>query len=717
MDYKYLRGQKIGRTTTRTKWMLKNINYMKAFSKFSQVKMLLGRINMKISRIDINDPVYVMRVKEFNYLALLSSRARWYSSAGIVTKNNDNWRMALSTFNHCIKKAKELLDIVESGSKMAMQYIPPELTSLDTEIDFFESAPVVPETCPVITLKGSSYDMGRQYAQQVVKIFGSWILEKKTGRIFTDEALKTVSEWEKQMKEHTPEIIEMCRGWKDGVNDLGIPMSYNDVLEIWTGHVPPRKTYMGRGDKISDAPPPIACSGVAAWGTSTSDGELVTGSSGDHDPSFPVVITAYPDTGNNFMYVTFSAVGDITLVGSQHMFGFPGINNKGLAYIEHGGQPRSIEPKKYWGYGLRRAASVLHILRFADSAEQAREMEKSWPVGDAGMDNGTIGGFYADRNYGYVLESRKDPVICREAGHMGEKDFLYANNSAMHKEASQAGWMKIDQKSSKDWHWDEHGGWYPENAEGFTLAALFKGGEAQAAWSLRGMYAGSRKRNNYSFNMLDSRKGKIDMEYMKKMYRSSAEMPDDSWKQLNRKYKKSGAWGQASIGNCSNGVITITKPDNGDSGIFSVCIGEARRGINPSSPFLASFCPMYNSSNAFWEMKLADSPEKAMKYAEEVAANDISTVEKIIAKGKHRVTNRNSLIYIKDILNTGKSLLQEGREKINILSGVFDDPDDGSAGLDLIAESIRYFIKAQVKVRTALELLEPSDYKSLDWGI
>jgi hypothetical protein len=78
-------------------------------------------------------------------------------------------------------------------------------------------------------------------------------------------------------------------------------MTYTDGLEIWTGHMPPRETLMSRGDKISDAPPPIACSGVAAWGRATSDGGLVTGSSGDHDPSFPVVLMAYPDTGNAFM--------------------------------------------------------------------------------------------------------------------------------------------------------------------------------------------------------------------------------------------------------------------------------------------------------------------------------------------------------------------------------------------------------------------------------
>ena len=99
-----------------------------------------------------------------------------------------------------------------------------------------------------------------------------------------------IKKWENQLLEFAPEICDMCKGWAQGAADIGIEMSYLDVLEIWTGHMPPKKTYMGRGDKISDVPPPIACSGAGAWGRATPDGKLVTGSSGDHDPSFPLLL-------------------------------------------------------------------------------------------------------------------------------------------------------------------------------------------------------------------------------------------------------------------------------------------------------------------------------------------------------------------------------------------------------------------------------------------
>ncbi len=389
------------------------------------------------------------------------------------------------------------------------------------------------------------------------------------------------------------------------------------------------------------------------------------------------------------------------LVGSQHMFGFPGINNKGLAYIEHGGQPRSIEPKKYWGYGLRRAASVFHILRFADTAEEAREMELSYPVGDAGMDNGTIGGFFADSSYGYVLESRKDPVAIREAGYMGETDFMYANNSAMHKEASKAGWMKKDQEEKGDWKWDEHGGWYPEKVTGFTLAALFKGGEAQATIALRGMYHGCLKRNLYHYNVLNRAVGYINMEYMKMIFRNSGTMPTGPWKKINNEYSKTGAWGDISVGNPSNGVITVTKPDNGDNGLYAVCTGEAKRGVTPTSPFLASFCPMYNETNSFWEIRLADMPENAARHAQIKAKEYIAEAESLLVKNKS-ITNQKTLDYLKKLMDEAAENMESGQRFLEFAEGL--------AGRDALygwAKAARAFTRAQVKALMARNMLMP----------
>ncbi|MEA5031459.1 MAG: hypothetical protein VB025_04870 [Sphaerochaeta sp.] len=707
----FLKGQILGPSSKRMPWMLKNMSYIKAFSKFSRAKLILGRANLELSKLDHNDPLYMQRLDEFNTVMLECSQARWYSSVGIVTRSKRDWKKALDGFNTCLKHGDTLLNLLEGGSKEKLDVTIPVLSKNGTEIEFANGAPVVPGICPVVILQGSSHEMGYQYAQQLVQIFGPWILEKKAQRTFADEAVTEIRKWEEQIQKHAPEILDMCRGWAEGATDLGIEMSYLDVLEIWTGHMPPKTTYMGRGDKISDVPPPIACSGAGAWGKATTDGKLVTGSSGDHDPSFPVVIMAYPDTGNNFMFTTFSAVGDIVLVGSQHMFGFPGINNRGLAYIEHGGQPRLIEPKKYWGYGLRRATSVFHILRFANNAKEALQMELEFPIGDVGMDSGTIGGFYADNTYGYVLESRKEPVAIRESGYMGETDFLFANNSAMHKEAAKAGWMQEDQKKERDWKWDVHGGWYPERFTGFKLSELFKGGEAQAFMALRGMYRGCMKRNLYHYNILNRAVGHVDMEYMKMIFRNSGTIPSKPWKMIHREYNKSGEWGDISVGNSSNGIVTVTKPDVGDDGLFAVCTGEAKRGVTPTSPFLASFCPIHGETNAFWEIKLADKPENAARYAYMKAKEYLKETEGLIAENT-RITNPQTMNYILRLMDQAVGDMRQGENKLET-AGLLT----GRAAVYDWSYAARAFTRAQVKVLMAHDMIMPPPTKPEDFQV
>ena len=43
------------------------------------------------------------------------------------------------------------------------------------EVRYREEAPLVPAICPVVVLQGSHRDMGRQYAKQVIDIYGPWI--------------------------------------------------------------------------------------------------------------------------------------------------------------------------------------------------------------------------------------------------------------------------------------------------------------------------------------------------------------------------------------------------------------------------------------------------------------------------------------------------------------------------------------------------------------
>lgn len=200
----YLKGQVIGPSSNRIAWMFRNLNYLKAFSKYSKAKLVLGRANLELSKLDYNDPLYMQRLNEFNAVMLECSKARWYSSVGIVTKSKDDWKKALNGFNTCIKHGEALLDLLESGSKEKLDVKMPLLSKKGTEIDFANDAPVVPGICPVVILQGSSHEMGYQYAQQLVQIFGPWILEKKAQRKFSDEVVAVIRKWEEQIKNMPP---------------------------------------------------------------------------------------------------------------------------------------------------------------------------------------------------------------------------------------------------------------------------------------------------------------------------------------------------------------------------------------------------------------------------------------------------------------------------------------------------------------------------------
>ncbi|MFC1960311.1 hypothetical protein ACFLYO_06345 [Chloroflexota bacterium] len=419
------------------KWGFDHINIIKAYQKSDKIKNQLGLVNIALAKLDERDPLYIRWIEEFDHAMILQAQGKWAVSKAMESDTKDDWKQAFEALKISATFAQTLFEHVTSDLPDPIPFEETSLSSNGTEISYAGDTPLLPSVSPVVILQGSDYEMGYQYAQQLVQIFGSWILDRKAGRDFSEEKLAIIKQWENQIRQHAPEMLDLCEGWAAGATDVGVTMSYYDVLELWTGHEAPLKGYVGEGQMPEMGMP--WCSGAAAWGQATADGELVTASSGDHDPGFTVTVIVLPESGNNFMFCPFGATGDIPKAGAIQMFGHPGMNDQGVAYVHHGGGPKWAEPKQYWGYSIRRAVSVFHVLRFANSAHEAFEMEMALPIGDIGAgDPGHPGGFYADSEYGYVIESRKDPVIIREAGVMGERDFLYAANAPIHPDISKA---------------------------------------------------------------------------------------------------------------------------------------------------------------------------------------------------------------------------------------------------------------------------------------
>lgn len=676
-----------------TKFLMEQRHYFKAVKRLDQVRVILMRANVELGKKNYHDPLYANYVESFNLAMIYLSQAKWHTTQGSLTRSRQAWKLAFASIAKADKLANMLLAAVPNNIPLQLQNYGITLTSNGTEIQFADSVPLVPEICPVVVLQGSDYEMGRQYAQQVIQIYGAWVFQRKAGRHFSETELAVIHNWEKQIEQYAPEILEFCRGWADGACSTGIQMSYVDVLELWTDHRPPATNYLGFGESLPIQLPQVACSGAAAWGKATKDGRLVTGSTGDHDLTPMVTIMAYPETGNNYMITPFSVNGEVREVGSTYMMGHPGINNKGLAYVEHGGGPKMVEAKDQWGYGVRLGTAVFHILRFANSASEAREMELSLPIGDVGRPLGTAGGFWADSTYGYILESRKDPLVLRESGVLGEIDFLYANNNTAHPDSGQAGWM---QKDKLNWRWDPRGGWHPVHFSSLTMANIFKKTvEDRIVSALSLAYESSRGRNVYFNGALSKSVGQIDLDTMKSVFRKSGSFPQGSWKELTEKYQKTGQWGEYSTGHATNALVVVTQPDNGDGGIYSVCSGTAARGLTSNTPTRA--CPIYNETNAFWELKLAATPQEVLVYARQKAEDLLRQSEIELDK-----LGPDSIAYLSlhSLIDQAKHEYQLGLE--------YSENASRSHAVDDFSRAIRAMTRAQVRALQVLQALVPS---------
>ncbi|MCJ7695678.1 MAG: hypothetical protein MUO40_09660 [Anaerolineaceae bacterium] len=677
------------------RYLLKNGAVFRAMRKIEKARFTMMLANIELAKSNYADPLYARRLNEFNQAMLELIKGKWYAAQAMDTHSRTDWNSASQSLRKAQTMGQELERLLRAGDNTPVDHRTVALTSDGSEITFTDGIPIVPEINPVVILQGSDFEMGYQYAQQVIQIFGPWLMRRKAGRVFTSDESNYIRQWEEQIRQFAPEILDMCRGWAAGATEAGVLMSYDDVLEIWTGHEPPAEDYMGvQPGKPRELPRP-ACSGVAVWGRATVDGKLVAGASGDHDCTYMVTIVAFPQSGNTFVYTPFSAIGDVPEVGQVFMMGHPGMNNKGLAYIEHGGEMRMIEPKNDWGYGIRKGTSALHVLRFANSAKEALEMELSFPVGDVGRAMGSAGGFYADSTKGYVLESRRNPIIVREPGVMGETDFLYANNSAMHPEAGKAGWMQPDKEN---WGWDAHGGWYPTRFTEFSLLNAFRMKPTdRTLMALGNMYKNSCGRGRYAYGMLNQAIGKIDLDLIKKMYSQSGSFPPGTLKEIRERFNKTGEWGQYSIGHATNALVAIMKPDNGSEGVYSLCVGTAARGLTPNSPTRAT--PIYGETNAFWEISLADSPKgvtaAARTRAQEIIQQAGSYISRLTKTDTAFAPLTELLILAHSELNQG--IAQEDAAK----------KATGNEGLYKYASATRSYTRAQVRALQVCQALVP----------
>ena len=455
------------------------------------------------------------------------------------------------------------------------------------EISFSGEVPIPPNIRPVIIVKGSDYEMGYQYYQQLVQIFGPWVsTHQRIGfpprgpwlfkeikhQDFSKVELTLIKKQEKYIKQHAPETLSMFEGMAQGATDSGISLSFIDVLAHFLGYPGPPFNMGGDLKELA------ACSGFAAWGKVTRNGKLICGANGDDQVNhFSSTVIAFPETGNNFVYSPFNVVA---------FGGFPchpGMNNKGLVYVHHGG---GSVAKENPGDGLPRGIANLHTLRFANNVKEALQMQLSYPRG------AEAGGLWADTTGNALCIESSEPEAVRRSGYLEENDFIFATNNCICKDLG-----------GKDDSYIPHAGYLGDTASTFN----------------------SIQRNLEIWNMLHYYQGKVDKDFIKMVYRFSGNPPEyPTIEEASAAFmvQKGKGWDQK-VGNQLNSVVCVTLPDNGNEGLYYVCQGRIARVAYPLIPLPDGMNFVINPTHSFYELKLASNPLEVVTAARTRAQFDL----------------------------------------------------------------------------------------------
>ena len=446
----------------------------------------------------------------------------------------------------------------------------------DVEVPYAGEVPLVPNVRPVIVLQGSDYEMGYQHAKQIIQIFGKYYLEGAAKVNRGEKSVAAIKRSEEAIKKFTPWAIDYIKGMSDGCVEAGIPMTYFQMLAFFSG--------------ISDSSDED-CTGWAAWGSTTKDGKLICGGSGDHEIRvgskygyrYEVNIMLFPETGNNYIFSPPSG-------GAGH----PGMNNKGVVNVHHGTtgyfDRYQNSGKEIPGGSVPKVFLLMHCLRFANSAEEAKDIALSVPSRQGGM--------WADiSGNALVIENKDNPTVIRRAGDNGEIDFLYSTNNLFSEELKGAWTIPPGQNLI----------FYPH--------AGYLGTDGSLA---------SIGRNIELWNLFHNYHGEVDLEFAKMMWRfKGPKLPYETIDEAIEDRARSQAmlWNNH-ISQTGNAMVGILQPDNGDEGVIHVSHGCAVRGNN-SPQYAGAVIIRLNPTYTFFELKLSSNPQNVSNSAQTRAQYDL----------------------------------------------------------------------------------------------
>jgi hypothetical protein len=310
---------------------------------------------------------------------------------------------------------------------------------------------------------------------------------------------------------------------------------------------------------------------------------------GDFGNNDYVAIVAYPSTGNAYMEVC--QPGQLSAIPVM-----PGINDKGVSTSGNlGGAWRDVDYGQ-GAYGLN-TGLIPHILRFADSAAQAKDMWLSFHA--PGIWNFTVSDV---KGNAFCVESSAAFQTVRKPGDFGEGDFIYSRNCFFTNGAA-----SLNGQPGKFY---PHGGW--------ALNPVM----SQPPDSQSDMQLASVRTNQTMYNMFSEYVGHVDLNFAEMMFRYHGVIPADPWNLQQFRQTEAKYFGNP--GNLNAGFVTISQPADGDSGVMNICTGSAGRVGLPYEAGPEDDVNWVAGTHSFYQLELAADPGSMVSAAQSAAESDVS---------------------------------------------------------------------------------------------
>lgn len=505
-----------------------------------------------------------------------------------------------------------------------------------------------PDIHPVVILQGTDYEMGFQYGK-----FAGHMVERRRDKVMAtllqkmspEDIKKGTKAIQYYIKKFAPECIDQIKGIADGAMLAGYQCPYEDILLLNSTLPNPKNTAfpLEAENEITESK---SCSVFSAWGTATKNGQLICMDTHDiGDALFQLIVVAFPEDGNNYM--CGSTAGE---VGNHFL-----INNKGL-FIGNsggGGSPRSID----FDYGISWSCSLPHIARYANSADEAKELVMKMKI-----DIPENFHFVDVNGSAYVIEKTSAIQSVRIPGDFGERDFLFSTNNYLNKE------MKVTKKGD---FFGKHGGY---------------GG------------ATAKPRNQLLWDMLNNYHGEITVDFAKMVTRFPGNGPP---------YPPEVGW-ETKILRPSNSRVAVVVPDKGNNGLAYICTGPAGKIIPATVDERGGYSidSYINGTKTFFRLRLASDPKNVAEKAKLDAKEDIGIA---YSKLMYLDYSYPGYGYLKDLYSLSNKEYYQGCNFLN--SAIITK---GRESLQYFSEAVTSFTRSQSHAQEVFEALVPPATTPID---